>query len=164
MQTFPATQTEASDYELSRFWDKYWWHVHIMPNGCWRWAGASNGKGYGVVCTARGKSVLAHRVAYVRAYGDLAPGQYVCHRCDTPSCVNPGHLFAGTPGDNNRDFQDKRKRNALPVHNELSLIDVRLIRHEYANSKMKPNQLAIRYGVSTGTIRDILTYKTYKDI
>ena len=48
-----------------------------------------------------------HRVAYEEAFGPIAEGLYVLHRCDTPLCVRPDHLFVGTQGDNIHDMWTK---------------------------------------------------------
>ncbi len=50
-----------------------------------------------------GRMAYAHRVVYEAFVGPIPPGFYVCHRCDTPSCVRPSHLFAGSSSDNFRD-------------------------------------------------------------
>lgn len=53
------------------------------------------------------KQVQAHRFAYELWIGDIPEGLYVLHSCDTPPCVNPDHLRAGSVQDN---VDDKMER------------------------------------------------------
>lgn len=76
--------------------------------GCWNWALAVNPDGYGQAKLA-GVALRANRMAYA-AKASLTPAQMaamkgvtVCHTCDNPLCVNPAHVYSGTPSSNMRD-------------------------------------------------------------
>lgn len=89
-----------------------------QPGQCWLWGGAPNSTGYGTIRQPGrfGKTVLAHRLAYEISFGVVPEGMCVCHRCDVPLCVNPGHLFLGSNLDNirDRDRKGRCKARGLP--------------------------------------------------
>ena len=81
---------------------------------CWLWQVSVTNKGYGLVQYrdhGERRTTLAHRFAWELWVGPIPPGLEVCHRCDTPRCVNPNHLFLGTHTDNMRDASLKKKLN-----------------------------------------------------
>jgi hypothetical protein len=78
--------------------------------GCWLWAKATNEKGYGIWAREG-----AHRVSYRLFKGPTPAGFHVCHKCDVKGCVNPDHLFLGTPMDNFHDSREKSKRGGGAV-------------------------------------------------
>jgi hypothetical protein len=89
-----------------RFFEK----VDITP-GCWLWKAYSDNLGYGKIGTVGKKTALAHRVSWELHHGPIGAGLLVCHHCDTPSCVNPNHLFLGTDQDNMNDRGAKGRTN-----------------------------------------------------
>ena len=82
-------------------------YTPVPETGCWLWTGAWDTRGYGKFKVTNSATGKAHRFFYKQMVGPIPDGMLVCHRCDTPSCVNPVHLFLGTAADN---AEDKRRK------------------------------------------------------
>ena len=138
--------------------NRFWKHVDRRgDNDCWLWTASLDGKGYGQIAEivdGQRKTLRAHRVSYELANGPLADGIVVMHTCDTPACVNPRHLRAGTMKDNTRDMLTKKRNRhgRLPgVSNpfaKFSEQDVRLMRANYHNGSESISEMARNRGVT----------------
>jgi len=53
------------------------------------------------------KVCKAARVMFALTRGYLP--HYCCHTCDNRKCINPYHLYNGTPADNMRDMTNRRR-------------------------------------------------------
>lgn len=82
------------------------------PNsGCWLWMGYILPDGYGRIWGGKdiGRNLGTHQAAYTVFVGPIPPGMFVCHKCDTPACIRPDHLFLGTCQDNANDMVSKKR-------------------------------------------------------
>lgn len=118
-------------------------------NGCWIWTGCDNGK-YGIIATFKEGNFYAHRVSYEIWKGPIPAFHYVCHSCDTPRCVNPDHLFAGTAAENAADMRAKKRHAHGDKQPTAKLTELQVI--EVLQSEESSAVLARRYGVSEATI------------
>lgn len=83
----------------------------IQITGCWMWMGAMSVAGYGRI-RWRGVWRAAHRVFYEMYKGPIPEGMQVDHVCKLPACVNPDHLDACSPVENNLRSSSPSARNA----------------------------------------------------
>lgn len=138
--------------------DRFWRSVNkSAPNGCWLWTGGTMGEaGYGSFW-ALGRNHSTHRFVWELSHGLVPAGLCVCHQCDVRLCVNPAHLFLGTPKDNTQDMVRKRRGISGERHplSKLTTDQVVTIRSRWASGE-KQNRLADEYGVSKSMIGAIV--------
>lgn len=159
--------SEEQKYEhLSQLLTEDKWDV--LPSGCWQWNRFTH-YGYGKISTrlgGEGFSTGAHRVALYRKLGRLIrPGMLACHTCDNPSCVNPDHLYEGTPKQNTADMISRDRRNDSHklgglATRKMSLEQVEEIRERASRGEYSAD-LAREFGVSFQTISNAVTGKLY---
>lgn len=147
---------------------KFWSMVSMKStNECWEWAPESRR-----VCDDNlkyrrrpyfssnlfGRYRRASRIAYLLFYGYLSDDLDVCHRCDNDSCVNPYHLFLGTPKDNALDMLNKGRGKST-----LNPVQVRRIRSELGvdSSLRRRKELCLEYRVSLSALYCLWRGRTY---
>ncbi len=147
---------------------RYWFNVP-HEGDCLEWQGYRFKKrgGYGRFLIKE-RPYYAHRVAYFLETGLDPVGFVICHTCDNPPCVNPRHLFMGTPQDNISDMVLKgRRRNGFgdsrgEKHGGSKLTNVQVKRiRSLAFSGVIQLRLSERFGVSPATISNIVKRKNW---
>lgn len=138
---------------------KRWAHVgHI--NDCWQYKGRTFVKSGNGACTYgqvkyNGKTMRAHRVAWELCIGAIPAGNYICHACDNPLCLNPWHLFVGTAMDNNRDKMQKGRHRAAKgeKNGNSTLSDANaVLAANMARAGVPQKVVAARFGVSPSLV------------
>lgn len=139
------------------------WHERYEPDpnsGCWLWLGCVNPNGYGML-NVKGWPVIASRAFYVLHHGPIPPKIEICHRCDTPCCVNPTHLFAGTKSDNQQDCVNKGRKNAAKGEGNGSVVLAEAQVVEIYTDLRHQRLIAEEYGVDRTTINLIQSGKIW---
>lgn len=137
--------------------------------GCWLWTGARISTGYGLI-RIDGSGRLVHRVAWELHTGQPVPLKLcVLHKCDTPLCVNPDHLFVGSRADNVHDMDAKGRRvNNQPrgewVGNskvtEENVIQIR----QMFEAGVSRRAIASTFGIALPTLYQIVRRKTWTHV
>jgi len=144
-------------------------------------AGSIDRRGYGQtrIGGTPGKLVTATHVALELSGRPRPSFQHgALHRCDTPACVNPDHLFWGTQKDNMQDAKAKGRidvsglalgrgrvnrrflRGEECPHAKLTAGDVRRIRSDTRPYKI----IAAEFGISIGHVKSIRLRRVWRHI
>ncbi|MEU5660142.1 HNH endonuclease [Streptomyces sp. NPDC047737] len=157
--------------------DRFWVKVnkqgpppaHLPSLGsCWLWTASTTDWGYGKL-RAQSRWCTAHRRSYEMAYGAIPEGLFVCHRCDTPACVRPDHLFLGTPQQNTQDMHLKGRAGATGssgARNPCAALtddQVLAIRQRFEDGELIAD-MAVEFNVHRASISSIVNGRTWKHL
>lgn len=134
---------------------------------CWIWTGAKSRHGYGATSINNPKKNNrgAHRASYELFKGDVPQDKLVCHSCDNRLCVNPDHLWIGTPKDNSQDMTKKNRCQKGNNHNRAILDEDKVIYIRFlCDNGFKKPEIANFFGVDPDTIRLIARRKLWKHL
>jgi hypothetical protein len=183
--SMPAQSTAAhlDQQILDRFWAKV---VKAGDDDCWLWTASLRNKGYGAFAYTLGDRIIqdrAHRFSYALHVGPIPDGLCVLHRCDTPACVNPRHLFLGIKADNNVDMlakgrhvpactytrrgpNDPAGKHPKGVSHPNARLTPEIIRsvRAYRVAGLSFSQLARKYGIGIKHAHSIVHRKVWKHV
>ena len=143
------------------FCRRFFSHVSssLSDNSCWLWTGKTEKHGYARVMFGATRK-LAHRISWELFVGPITDGMDICHKCDTPRCIRPTHLFQGTHRDNIADAVTKG-RIIPPVYpSKINREIAENIRHDSVNG-LSSRKAAAKYGVSRRLITFIKQRKIW---
>jgi hypothetical protein len=143
-------------------------YTTFEKGGCWHWIGTKQyseekGRQHGSFWY-NGKYVLIHRIMYHNFSENVPiferkPGiLQVNHKCESNGdCINPKHLYLGTPKQNTRDCikaGNKVKAKSGQKNHNATLSDdiVEEIKNLKGNTDKTQKELALQYGVNQSQI------------
>ncbi len=95
---------EINMKEIERFRTKF---NNSSNTGCWTWIASKTQQGYGMF-SYLGKSIPAHRFAYIHYKGEI-PNKHIVHQtCQNNGCVNPEHLITCTKSESRLKYNSTR--------------------------------------------------------
>lgn len=134
----------------------------MSESGCWIWIGTKDTGGYGMI-SHKSKYQKAHRVSFAAFKGSIPPGLHVLHRCDTPACINPAHLRAGTVKENMIEREARGRRDVKGEQVGTSKLTEQQVA-EIKRSALGLKALGEQYGVEAQTIWRIRTGKSWAHV
>lgn len=110
---------------------------------CIIWTGSKDGKGYGETCV-NGKKISTHRLALILKLGrGIEIGKWALHKCHVPACVNPNHLYEGTPKENTGDMLKSGRDSSGEPHGK-KVFEGQVLHHRTKHSPDKIKEVKKR--------------------
>lgn len=162
--------------------DRFLALVEYDENGCLIWQGASHGSKAlyaGFFTNHPVKKHAAHRWILKYTLGeDFDESLQALHKCDVPRCVNPEHLYLGTPLQNVKDMDDRGRRRSAQGEKtataKMTEEQVREIRAAYTagtTSKFTGERVDVsfrtlgeKYGLAASTVYALVRGKNWKHV
>lgn len=134
--------------------------ISVSPSGCWEWTGEKSKRGYGVFRKSR-----AHRISFfVHRKSEWDHTLLVCHKCDNPCCINPEHLFQGTPKENFTDMTSKvREKTFLAWEANTKKFDDQSIQEMvtlYKDKGLSYRKIAEMFGITHYLVKRVISPHT----
>jgi len=156
-------QTNAGNHAFSIFCKnhtltkRFWDYVDMKSEDeCWEWTGSKTSAGYGLIYWEN-ELKYSHRVSLELDGRPVPDKWHACHTCDNPPCVNPKHLFPGTPHDNVKDKVKKGRHTFGENHPNSKLSDTEVLEiRKLASEGVWQSDLARTYKVHPGHISTIV--------
>jgi hypothetical protein len=130
-------------------------------NGCLDWTGSTTGSvGHGHIARGGGHhngNEATHRVAWMLEYGRIPEDKFVLHRCDSPACAEPTHLYLGDDADKVREMDSKGRRVTAhgETHSQTKLSDYYVAQLRADAPYVSYATLAAHYGISATHARNL---------
>lgn len=117
------------------------WGKIEKTDSCWLWRGCVGNHGYGQI-SYLGRQHRVHRLVWELTQNKKIPkGMFACHSCDNPRCVNPDHIFIGSPKENTADAIKKGRFKGGPPWGNLCKRGHRLVERVGRSQRICPTCL-----------------------
>lgn len=140
---------------------------HAKKKNCLIWPYPRGSDGYPIV-TYKGKSRRAHRLVCRKVHGKPPTKEHqACHTCGKghEGCINPHHLYWGTPKENMDDRAAHGNTRRGETHGGAKLTDLKVSKILRLIDKQWPDtKIALKYGVTPRVIRLIRIEESWKHL
>lgn len=144
---------------------RFWCAVDVRSaRECWNWKIGLDKDGYGLFSermdSGKYKKMHASRYSYSTHFRPITTEEFVLHKCDNRACVNPKHLFLGTPKDNAFDAIKKGR-----FTNEIRMSPAKVGRAKRLRAAGCTYQsIADGLGAHIMTVWDAVNSRTWKHV
>jgi len=106
-----------TDKDIKRFEKKV-----IKTTDCHFWTASKTKQGYGMF-SVNGKSLPAHRFAYIVYKGKIEDNKIIHQSCNNTYCVNPEHLYLTTKSETRNKFYELRINPEMLFNESMRYLD-----------------------------------------